>query len=112
MSKITKLNKAKEFLESCVEARERKNRYSVIVTMLVKEFPKLKDIGLNSDNIKCIIQEGMTINRNILRNQQLFENLRGTDYIETKKILEQKKKLELGYEPGYRQDINKLKTLL
>jgi len=67
---------------------------------------------LSDQLIENIIFDGLSDNRLINRVQQLNEDLRGSDYEdESKKIKIQEVELQLGYSPGYNQDVKKLKTL-
>jgi hypothetical protein len=110
----TQLGQVKLYLEREVRARERKNRYKAIRHLLLNKYPSIISQHLTNDRLEDIIFDSLAFNRSILRIQQEYEHLRGTDYNQkdSKKILEQKTKIDLGYNPGHRQDVSKLKTLL
>lgn len=99
---MTKLNYIKEYLETHEKARERANRYKALVAIIKRDL-NLDNISISDSTLEEIISLGMTYNRSINRIQQLYPELRGTDY-KDKKTLQQKAQLEQGYEPGFYQD--------
>ncbi len=101
-------DKVKKYLEIYPQARERKNRAKAVYRILgyvVGYEPVLDLVGFGRHWSTL-----QSINRQILKVQELYPNLRGTDY-EDKERLEQEKQIELGYVPGFNNDIKKLKTL-
>lgn len=105
-----RMKKVVDYLTEEPRARERFNRYKTIRNLILKEFPSFADIP--KDRIEEIAYNAVHFSRTIQRAQQLDKTLRGSDYEEKKVELEQEAEIELGYEPGYRQDIKKLDTLL
>src|SRR3990167_1353026 len=101
----------KVYLKSFPEARERKNRYKVLRRLLTIKYPSLRDTVLTKEKLEDVIFDALSYNRSILKVQQDYEGLRGADYYENKRILEQQAKIDLGYVPGIGQDIKKLRTL-
>lgn len=87
------------------EYRERRNRHDFIMNMLGD-----RTVFFNRDDIKLFIDEYNTCVRYIQIAQKEDENLRGEDYSHGKDLAEQKV-LSLGYETGYKEFNNKVKTL-
>jgi len=106
-----RLHKVELYLREEVRARERANRYKAIRNMIIHEFPSLVNNHITNDKLDEIIFNAIQINRCIQRAQQLDKTLRGSDYADKKVELEQNTQIDLEYTPGYRQDLNKLKTL-
>lgn len=96
--------------------RERKYRYKYILVMALRELG-YTHIKLG-DKMPQLSEDSMidfAIRFDSYRHAWTdvtkdCKELRGKDY-DDKKMLEQKKQIELGYSPGYHQDIAKLKTL-
>jgi hypothetical protein len=108
---MIKYDKVKRLLESEPLARERRNRGRAIWFLIRQEDSRIQSEELMTKNI--FIDNWPTINslnRLICKVQQDNESLRGKDY-KDKDILEQEKILELGYEPGYYQNVKKLKKI-
>ena len=104
---MTLKQQIKHLLEINLEARERSNRYRVVWYILYQRYHN------ETIDKKMFLEVGPeieSINRCIRQLQQYDESLRGKDYDEGK-ILSQEKQIELGYRPGFLQDIKKLKTL-
>lgn len=105
---MTLQNKVKEYLEYQPQARERKNRSRAVWNILTKKmYPQRNIESVSKELFDEYFVDIMSINRYILWVQQHYPELRGSDY-EDKTNLEQKKKLELGYEPGHYQRSKKL----
>lgn len=103
-----------EYLESEPKFRERKNKDRGIVNLLARRYGvlgyllKRKEIDIMT--VVAIIKDAASIDREWRQTLQFNPPLRGKDY-EDKKILEQEKQIELGYEVGYANDVKKLKNL-
>lgn len=93
-------------LESDIAFRERKNRMEIIAKMLIEKY----HINTEPSRVKAIIEDANSMDRYWRLILMERKDLQGNDY-DTKRIVEEKKELELGYEVGYNMDINKLKTL-
>jgi hypothetical protein len=107
--KNSKLQIVTDCLKDFPPARERKNRYKTLWWM----FEKVYGNKIESLSKEFFIDHGktfFTISRLICKVQKEDESLRGSDY-DDKEQLEQEAQIELGYTPGYHQDIKKLKTL-
>lgn len=105
------LKETRRYLEEDPRARERSNRYKAIRNMILAELPSIAG-NITKDQLEEVVFNAIQLNRCIQRNQQLFENLRGSDYDEKKVELEQQAQIDLEYLPGEDQDNRKLKTLL
>ena len=79
------------------KARERKNKDRACVYVLLKHFESLNNVP--KDVLIRFVQEYATLDRQWRKLLQDNVGLRGVDY-ETKKMLSQKKQIELGYEGG------------
>ncbi len=111
MSKnITILDQMYDYLKKFPAARERKNRYKALIALIRRKY-NISHSLISDSLLEAIISDGMTYNRYITRIQQTETSLRGNDYYNNKKILEQKEKIRLEYIPKHYQDIKKLKTL-
>jgi hypothetical protein len=112
--KTKTLDIVREYLETEPRARERKNRARVVWNLL----EKLEKVLNRNQTIESMSKDFFinhfskiqSLNRSVNRIQQLYPELRGTDY-EDKEVLEQEAQLEQGYTPGFNQDIKKLNTL-
>lgn len=98
-----------DYLKKEPRARERKNKNRAIGNLLKSKYhSNLMDI--EQSRMADIVSEVLTLDRQWRKILEENPDLRGTDYKE-KVELAQKKQIELGYSPGYHQDIAKLKTL-
>lgn len=90
----------KHYLEDNPRARERRNKVRCISNIMRKYHPSLKDFP--NELMEEIVDEIIAYER--YWRKILVDNpeLQGTDY-NTKKIMVQKKQIELGYESGYNQ---------
>jgi hypothetical protein len=84
----------KTYLEQQPLARERKNKNRCLANLIIKEY----NIEIDKGKLTDIVGEILNMDRAWRKVLEENENLRGQDYKE-KVILEQKKMLELGYEP-------------
>lgn len=107
--KTTIYNQIYDYLKIHPDARERANRYKAIRALLRRKYSIPENI--TNDLIELIITEGITCNRFFNKVMQDNIELRGKDYDEKKKILQQQAQIDLGYTSGYFQDIKKLKKL-
>lgn len=107
-------NAVEEYLKTEPKFRERKNKDRGIVNILMGRHAKLADAirqgFLTKEYFTELMQEYASMDRAWRQALEHDSSLRGTDY-DDKKVLEQKKQIELGYTPGYDSDIKKLKTL-
>lgn len=91
------------------ETRERKNKNKFVARMLQKKYPiELETISLQ--RMEDIVRDANSIDRAWRKALQDNPSLRGQDY-EEKEVLEQEKMVELGYTPGFDQDVKKLRTV-
>lgn len=98
-----------DYLKTHPDARERSNRYKAISALLRRKYEIPKEVS--DDLIQLIIVDGMTCNRFFNKVMQDNEEVRGKDYNDKKKILEQQAQIDLGYEVGFFKDIKKGKLL-
>jgi len=89
-------------LEDDVNFRERRNKWNGIAEILKDKYREI-----NAD----VLVEAESMARYWRMILQTNEHLRGFDYY-TKKETEQRHKMSLGYEVGYKQDIKKQNTLI
>lgn len=94
-----------QYLRDYPAFRERSTKNKWLGGIIFKKYgieitPKMKD------QMQDIISDLQSADRAWRKILEEHEELRGSDYGE-KTILEQKKQLELGYEPNYYQDIKK-----
>ena len=93
----TKMNEdVKHDLEFYPQVRERKNKNIYIARKLNKKYNV--QLGIGEDRLKNLIEDAMTMDRAWRYCLQHYPKLRGSDYAD-KKVLEQEKQIELGYEP-------------
>ena len=105
---MTKYNEIKQYLEKYPKGRERESKNRFIAWILEQKYEHIDRVSI--DSIEILIVDASSYDRAWRQVLQYEPELRGTDY-NKKDILEQKKELELGYVPGYHQDIKKLNTL-
>lgn len=89
--------------------RERHDKNRFVAWMLYQKWD-LSNVSLNLTILESMITDVVSYTR--LWQKVLAENveLRGSDY-DTKAVVEQAKKIELGYEPGFHENSAKLGTL-
>lgn len=104
---MTLKEEVQKLLEVEPRARERRNRARAVWKILQL---KHNIVEIDKEKFLDLFTEIQSINRLILHIQQYEPDLRGEDYND-KTILEQEKKIELGYEPGYHQDVKKLSKI-
>jgi hypothetical protein len=86
-----------DYLKKEPKARERKNKNRAIGNVILEKY----HTGQYSKEVMAdIVGEVLTLDRQWRKILEENPDLRGADYDE-KTILEQKKMLELGYEPGF-----------
>lgn len=96
------------YLESEPRFRERENKNRGIVNLLLKKYPQFA--GLKKETLISFTKDASSYDRAWRRCLELNEGLRGSDY-NKKTMLQQKKILELGYQPGIKRDIKLLKKM-
>lgn len=101
-------DKIKEKLEKYPEYRERKKKNLLIAKMLA--FKYSLETTLPVEILESIVADSSTYDRAWRKILQENVNLRGKDY-EEKEILEQEKQIELGYQPGIKRSIKKVKEI-
>ncbi len=100
---MTLKKRVENMLRSNPQSRERKSRYRAIWFILYEIYHY---DSIDKEKFIQIGPEIGSINRLINRFQQQDESLRGKDYDDKKKLM-QEKQIELGYEVGYHQDIKR-----
>lgn len=100
-------SQVKYLLENHPALRERRNRYKAIWELLHDKYQK--DMW-GKETFLIVGPEILSITRIINKVQEEHKELRGSDYADGK-ILSQQTQVNLGYEPGYHQDMRKLETL-
>ena len=86
--------------------RERKIRLYYIAEFLIDRYHLPTSPTILAD----ALSDSESVNRYVRLIQASNETLRGKDY-DTKRLTEERKELELGYEPRYHQDIKQGKLL-
>lgn len=88
------------YLTSEPRFRERRAKDRGIVNLLMEKYPKLQEI--DKQLLIDAVQDYNSMDRywRLLTSEHV--ELRGEDYGD-KKVYEQKKEMELGYEPGYHE---------
>lgn len=103
---MTTLDYMTDILKDHPFTRERVNKNKTVARMLQKKYPnELEHISLQ--RIEDMIVDAHNLDRAWRKVLQDNPSLRGSDY-EEKVVLEQKKELELGYTPGFAQDVKRL----
>lgn len=105
---MTLKQRVKALLESEPKARERRYRYRAVWKILHDIYHK---DTWGQETFLIVGPEIGSVIRLINQFQQHNKELRGIDYDDKKKLV-QAKQIELGYEPGYHQDVKKLKALI
>ena len=100
--------RVKTYLEKNLYSRERKNRSLAIVDMLIEKYPFL--LKFPKERLIVLVKDYESYNRLFRKCQSECPELQGEDY-STKKIVEQRKQIELGYESGFFEITRKLKKL-
>ena len=102
--------RVKNYLEREPKARERQNRSRAVANLLLEDYP---DFLPYKDKLIDLIHSAESYNRLFRKCQLENKDLRGEDYdvMGSKKILEQRKQIELGYEPNYYENVKMLKKL-
>lgn len=101
---MTIYDEIKNYLEKSPKARERKNKNRFIAWLLWK---RLQGVEVTQEMLEKFVVDCSSYDRAWRQVLQLETHLRGTDY-DDKKMLEQEKELELGYQPGIQKDIKKV----
>lgn len=96
------MEELKRYLEEEPRARERSQKDRGIVNVLLKRYPDLA--SLDKTMLTEFVREHNNMDRSWRKILEENPSLRGSDYNEKTK-LEQQKQIELGYEPGYNQDL-------
>ena len=99
--------RVKNYLEREPKARERHNRSRAIVNLLLEDYPDFMPL---KDKLISAIHSADSYDRLFRKVQSECPELQGEDY-STKKIVEQRKQIELGYESGFFEITRKLKKL-
>jgi len=95
-------------LETEPRARERRNKRRAVARIVQERYPVLKDIQI--DTLVEAIDDADSLDRYWRLILSEREDLRGKDY-NTKRIVEERKEIDLGYEPGYNQSRKQLEML-
>lgn len=82
----------------------------MIASILAQKYPELKTVFKNKEEAAQMIKLACNLNRSWQKVLQNHPELRGDDYSE-KEVLEQTVEVELGYTPGFHQDVKKLKQI-
>lgn len=94
----------KNYLKEEPRARERLHKDRALVNLLIKRFPAMK--WIEKGTLIRFVKDYSSMDRAWRQILEEHEELRGVDYNQ-KEIVSQKKQLELGYLPGYDNDIKK-----
>ena len=90
-------------------ARERKNYSRAMINLLLENYPELKE--LPKDKLVDFCRDFESYARIWRKVVEENKDLRGKDY-NTKDKMEGEYQINIGYEPNYKQNSLKLKTLL
>ena len=96
-------------LEHDVLSRERKNKNRFVANCLWQKW-NLDSRSLNIELLVSLIMDARSYERMWQMVLKDHVHLRGNDYDDKKKIV-QNKQIELGYEPGFHENVKKLETL-
>lgn len=105
---ITKRTEVKNLLEARPDLRERRHRYKAIWNLLYNKYHK---DTWGAQTFLIVGPEILSYTREFCKVQADNKELRGRDYND-KEMLEQEVQVNLGYTPGYHQDLKKLDTLV
>jgi len=97
-----------EMLEAEPRARERRNKRRAVARILQKRYPVLKEISV--DTLIEVLDDGDSLDRYWRLILAEREDLQGSDY-RTKKIVEERKEIELGYQGGFHSLVKQAKML-
>jgi hypothetical protein len=100
--------KVKEYLENEPRFRERSNKDRGIINMLIIKYPMISSI--RKETFISIVQDYSTMDRYWRQILDENEGLRGRDYVDKKRLV-QEKQIELGYEVGYNRDMKSLRKI-
>ena len=98
--------KLQDLLENYPSARERRNKWRAIACILKRRYR----LEIPDRIMASLLSDASSLSREWRRLLQENESLRGRDYYE-KKVLEQAKQIDLGYEGGYSQKAKRLQRL-
>lgn len=93
-------NELTNYLEVQPLARERKNKARAIGNVLIQKY----NLDISKDFMMEIVADAVNADRMWRKILEERPDLRGKDY-DDKEVLEQQKQVELGYRPGYFQDV-------
>lgn len=91
-----------QYLKDEPKFRERCNKDRGIVNLLRDKYPQL--IPISKETLTSVIQDANSMDRYWRLLTSRYPELRGKDY-DTKRVVEERKQISLGYEPHYYQDI-------
>lgn len=100
-----------DYLKQEPRARERALHQRGMVNLLLQDFPELNTIP--KDKLVDFCHSFESYCRIWRKVTEENVDLRGTDYNQndSKQILEERKMIELGYEPNFRANVSQLKML-
>jgi len=101
-------NDVETYLRNEPRFRERHNKDRGIVNLLQRKYGVLTDI--QKETLIAFIQDANSMDRYWRLLTGRYPELRGKDY-ETKKMVEQRKQVSLGYESGYFEDLKLSKRI-
>lgn len=93
-------NQVLQYLKDEVRFRERCNKDRGIANLLIEKY----HLDIDKSRLIAVIQDANSMDRYWRKLTAENKDLRGKDY-DTKKIVSQRKQMELGYEVGYNNDI-------
>lgn len=105
---MTLKEKVEKYLRDDPRFRERKNKDKGIFNLLVKKYRFLETMP--RDSFIAVLQEYASMDRAWRQALEHDPSLRGSDYGEKAKLVQQKQ-IELGYTPGHARDVKTLKEL-
>ena len=92
------------YLKSEVKFRERCNKDRGIVNLLLTKYKTIFLADIPKETLISFIQDANSMDRYWRKQTGLNPELRGSDY-DTKKLVVQRKQIELGYEENYYNNI-------
>jgi hypothetical protein len=94
-------NQVLEYLRSEPRFRERHNKDRGIANLLIEKY----HLDIEKSRLTAVIQDANSMDRYWRKLTAENPDLRGKDY-DTKRIVEERKQMDLGYESGYYSNIN------
>lgn len=114
MARKSKKDVVEDYLEKEPLFRERRHKNRGVTNLLLKKYTgiaaALVKAGISKESLIALVEDAYTMDRWWRKHLEHRPELRGKDY-GTKKMLVQKKQIELGYTPGFERDVKTLSKI-